>query len=372
MYDHGMKTNEDLQTYFNSRLLKILTQHHKKMVGWDEILHPGLPKTIVVHSWRGADSLVESAKKGYDTILSNGYYLDNMRSAGFHYNVDPLPAKTDLTAEQRSHVLGGEACMWSEYVSPETIDSRIWPRTLAVAERLWSPAGVHDMDNFYDRMEVESGRLGELGLIHHSNYLPVLQKLAGDQPVEPLKVLADVLEPMKLYERPHTRAYTTETPLDRLVDAVRPESLIAHYFRISVDSYLKGVPHFGDFEGLQKPLQTWADNHKALEPLLKKSGSLLEAAFQSKDLSAIAALGLEAVQFLKSGKQAPASWQEKAVEALKRAEDPHSAVEIAVISPIRKLTLAASQLDKLKEMSGEEWNKSLDDQVKAGKRKTWE
>jgi hexosaminidase len=371
MYQHNMKTNEDLQAYFNSRLLKILTKHHRKMVGWDEILQPGLPKTIVVHSWRGADSLVESAKKGYDTILSNGYYLDNIRSAAFHYNVDPLPAKGDLTSEQKSHILGGEACMWSEFVTPETIDSRIWPRVLAVAERLWSPASVKDVDNFYDRMEVESGRLGELGLTHLSNYIPMLKSLVGNQPVEPLKVLADVVEPLKLYERPEGMAYSTETPLNHLVDAVRPESLTARAFRISVDSYLKEPPRFGDFEGLQELLRIWKDNHKSLEPILIKA-HLSPVAAQSRDLSIIAQLGLEALRFLKAGKPAPAAWQEKASQALTRAQQPQAEVEIAVISPIRKLTLAAGQLDKLKGSTGEKWNKSLDDQVKTAKRESWE
>ena len=55
---------------------KILAKHHKKMMGWDEVLNPDLPKDILVQSWRGADGLADAAKKGYDTILSNGYYLD--------------------------------------------------------------------------------------------------------------------------------------------------------------------------------------------------------------------------------------------------------------------------------------------------------
>jgi hexosaminidase len=79
-----------------------------------------------------------SGEKGYDGILSNGYYIDLSYPAWQHYAADPIPANTTLTADEQKHVLGGEATMWGEYVSPETIDSRIWPRTAAIAERLWS------------------------------------------------------------------------------------------------------------------------------------------------------------------------------------------------------------------------------------------
>src|SRR5579859_3591200 len=371
MYEHNMKSNEDLQTYFNSRLLKLVDKYGKHMVGWDEIFQPDLPKTIVVHSWRGAESLEASAKQGYDTILSNGYYLDNMRSAAFHYAVDPIPAKTDLTKEQQSHILGGEACMWSEYVSFETIDSRIWPRLLAVAERLWSPAEVRDAGDFYRRMGVESARLDELGLTHNSNYLPLLKGLVGDQPVEPLKTLADVLEPVKLYERYHQRTYSSDTPLDHIIDAVRPESLVARGFRLAVEAYLAGAPKLGSDENLRSGLRVWVDNHKALEPILAKA-DLYNIANQSRDLAAISTLALEALDHLRSGKPAPPSWQEKASKALDRAQHIQAEVEIAVIPAIRKLVLTAGQLDKLKKESGGEWNQSLDEQVKAAKRKSWE
>jgi len=76
IHAHGMKNNQDLQAYFNQRLQKILTKHRKLMIGWDEILHPELPKTIVIQSWRGQESLATAAKQGYSGLLSFGYYLD--------------------------------------------------------------------------------------------------------------------------------------------------------------------------------------------------------------------------------------------------------------------------------------------------------
>ena len=149
---NGLADNSALQAYFNKRLLRILTKHGKKMVGWDEIFQPGLPTDIVIHSWRGQKALVEAAGKGYQGILSNGWYIDLCQSAEYHYLNDPIPADSPLGEAQRKLVLGGEATMWSELATSETIDSRIWPRTAAIAERLWSPASVRDVEDMYRRL----------------------------------------------------------------------------------------------------------------------------------------------------------------------------------------------------------------------------
>jgi hexosaminidase len=284
--------------------------------------------------------------------------------------MDPLPAKTDLTAEQKSHVLGGEACMWSEFVSPETIDSRIWPRALAVAERLWSPASVQDLNDFYRRLEAESPRLEEVGLTHRSNYLLMLRRLAGDAPVEPLRVFADVVEPVKNYQRPRWGAYTSDYPLTRLVDAARPESDSARHFKSAVDQFLRTAPAYGNPEGLQASLKIWAGNHKALEPTLEKSDLLADTLSQSKDLSACAQVGLEAIQFLQSKHPAPADWISKSKALLDRAQKASAQVELAVVPAIRKLALAAGESDQLKEGGAQAWNQSLDTQIEAAKPKS--
>jgi len=369
IHEHNLKDNHDLQAYFNSRLSQILTKQGKKMVGWDEILHPQLPKNIVVQSWRGPVALAHAAKTGYDGILSSGYYLDHIRTAAFHYNVDPIPSNSDLTAEQRAHILGGEAAMWSEYVTSETIDSRIWPRTIAIAERFWSPASIQAVVDMYRRLEVESIRLEEFGLTHRSNYATMLQRLAGKYTVESLKVLADVVEPVKLYARESAHHYTSETPLNRLVDAARPESDTARLFRNAVDQFLKDAPRVGRSQEVQFVLTRWRNNDKKLRPILEQSELVAEAAPLSRDLSTAAKLGLEAVKFLKSGQPASVSWQDEGRRILDRAQEPRADVEIAVIPGIRKLVLAASQLEKLKGLPAADWNRELDSQVEASKRK---
>ena len=160
MREHGFTTHRELQEYFNAHIEKILIKHHKKMIGWDEVLSPSLPKDIVIQSWRGQKSLAEAAKQGYRGLLSFGYYLDLMHPASQHYGVDPLSDEAGmLTPEEQKSILGGEACMWTEYATPENIDSRIWPRTAVVAERLWSPQDVQDVDAMYERVKAVSVEL---------------------------------------------------------------------------------------------------------------------------------------------------------------------------------------------------------------------
>src|SRR6185437_10706281 len=153
MRAHDMANNAALQAYFTARVQKLVAGHHKIMEGWDEVLQPGTPKNVVIQSWRGQASLAQAVKQGNRGILSTGYYIDLNQPAAEHYLVDPLAGDAaSLTPEQTARILGGEATMWSECVTPENIDGRIWPRTAAIAERLWSPQPVRDVDSMYRRL----------------------------------------------------------------------------------------------------------------------------------------------------------------------------------------------------------------------------
>ncbi len=230
MKAHKLKNNEALQAYFSGRVQELVVKHGKTPVGWDEILVPGVPKSIVIQSWRGADSLAAAAKQGYRGILSSGYYLDLGWSAARHYAVDPMGgAAASLSPSEQQNILGGESCMWAEYVNAENIDSRIWPRNVAIAERLWSAADVRDPVSMYARLEVESQRLEWLGLTHRLSQRKMLQRMAGPASPEEfaaLTLLAQTMEPVKDYSREEnvTVEPTSQTPLNRMVDAVHLES----------------------------------------------------------------------------------------------------------------------------------------------------
>src|SRR5262249_16373179 len=199
---HNMQSNRDLQVFFSQRLQKIVAKHKKIMMGWDEVLHPDLPKEVVVQSWRGQESLADAARKGYRGLLSNGYYLDLIWPASRHYAVDPMSgAAANLSPEEAKRILSGQACIWSEYVTYQPIASRIWPRLAVLAERFWSPQNVNDPKSMYERLDFISDRLGWLNLTHESNYVPMLRRIAGNEDIQALQTLADVVEPTKDYTR---------------------------------------------------------------------------------------------------------------------------------------------------------------------------
>src|SRR5882757_9444892 len=227
---HDLKNNDALQAYFSGRVQKLVVKHGKAVIGWDEVLVEGVPKDIVIQSWRGQAALAKAAQQGYRGILSNGYYLDLGWSAARHYAVDAMSVKgANLSADEKQRILGGESCMWAEYVNPENVDSRIWPRNAAIAERFWSPQEVRDPAFMYARLEFISARLEWLGLTHRTVSRHMLQRLAGPaSPVEfaALRTLTDVIEPVKDYTRERTAPAepTSSTPLNRVVDAVPLES----------------------------------------------------------------------------------------------------------------------------------------------------
>lgn len=338
---HGLADNGALQAYFNGRLLKILIKHGKKMVGWDEVLQPGLPKDIVIHSWRGQESLVEAARKGYQVILSNGYYIDLCHPAADHYLNDPIPAGSPLDDGQRALILGGEATMWSELVTPETIDSRIWPRTAAIAERLWSPAGVRDVEDMYRRLPAASVRLEELGLLHLKNPDMLMRRLAGDAAIDPLKVLAEAVEPLEGYERHGRAAYTSLSPFTRFVDACAPESLTARTFGRQVERYLAERDRTVAAE-IGETLARWNKNHAAVLPLLAASPALREIEPLSLGLSRACEIGLEALTVLVKGEGRPAAWAEGSAKVLAVAAEPAAHAQLVVVQAIDKLVQATT------------------------------
>ena len=352
----GIPDNHALQAYFNQRLLKILTKHGKRMMGWDEILHPDLPKNAVIQSWRGPQGLAAAASQGYDVILSNGYYIDLMFPASQHYAVDPLPADTKLTPEQAAHVLGGEATMWGEYVGPDTIDSRIWPRTAAIAERLWSPRTVTDVGDMYRRLGVVSLQLEELGLTHEKNVAMLLRRLVGGEQIGPLATLVSVVEPVKEYRRGQQHPTTMLSPLTSVVDAARPDSTEARRFEAMVDGLLSDAPRFHMYqESIQSTLSDWRDVRPALDVTIESSPVLREAEPLAKNLSDLGMAGLEAMSYLSAGVAPAPGWLEAKLALLDEAAKPKAAVEFAVISSVKQLVLAAAELPQLKTMTAREW-----------------
>ena len=347
---HNLKSNQELQAYFSQRVQKIVTKHGKSVVGWDEVFVPGVPKDIVIQSWRGQESLAAAAQQGYRGILSNGYYLDLGWSAARHYAVDPMSgAAASLTDDQKKLILGGESCVWTEYMNPENIDSRIWPRNAAIAERLWSPQSVTDPVSMYTRLEAESARLEWLGLTHRTYYRKMLQRIAGPASPEEyaaLKTLADVVEPVKDYTREETATAeaTSQSPLNRLVDAVSPESDAARHFSELVDKFLAGSCRDAALYGkLRARLSGWKENDAVLSQLAQNSFLVKEVAGTSRDLSSIGAIGLTALEAIASAQPLSADQQTELNSALSGAAKPRTQILLMPVGAVQKLLAAASQ-----------------------------
>jgi hexosaminidase len=336
---HGFASTEAIQTYFSQRVQKLVEKHGKIMIGWDEILNPELPKGSVIQSWRGQDSLADAVSKGYSGILSWGYYLDHLRRTSFHYAVDPLAGKAaQLNAEQSSRVLGGEACMWVELADAETVDSRIWPRTAAIAERFWSPRDVTDVNSMYDRMEAISRVLEWTGVQHRANYAPMLDRMAAGHSAEPLRVLADAVEARGLGGGRSSAAINSRTPLNRLVDAARPESESVRALEQAASRVIAKAPSAKtDAAQLRDAFALWAGNHARLEPLAKDNALVAELMPLSADLSSLGNIGAKALEYVESGAPAPAGWAAEQANEVNRMAKPRNQVLPAAFRPVKML-----------------------------------
>jgi len=338
MKKNNIPDNHSLQAYFNQRLLKILNKNGKVMMGWDEIMHPQLPNAAVIQSWRGKEGLEKAAKSGYQVLLSNGYYIDLMQPTNEHYAVDPLPSDLALTDAQKKLILGGEATIWSELVSPMTIDSRIWPRTAAIAERLWSSAEVKDLDDLYRRLQPISFRLEELGLTHLKNQDVILRNLANGQNISALREFVDLIEPMKIYSRnPDGTKYKTYSPLTLLADAANADAATARQFRKAIDVLVQDQ-NKADKEWIKLKLSKWAGLNKEMEALYSNSPVLKrELAKMVEALSTLSNKGLEAISMMEKKQKSSAKWQEDCANLVKEAKVPAGQTDLMVLTAFIKL-----------------------------------
>ena len=339
MRAHNIKDNHALQTYFTQRVEKIVRKHGKEVEGWDEILDGDLPKDSLIQSWRGAASLADAAKMGYKTVLSAGYYLDLMYPASQYYAVDPMAGESaPLSAEDKSNIIGGEAAQWTEYVTPENLDNRLWPRLGAIAERLWSPESVTDVNSMYRRADVLSRNLEWLGLEHQTSSRRMLGRILGDDmPPELLETLAMAVEPVKEYDREKTQVYDVEAPLNQLVDAVSPESDPAR----QINALARRAVHDPSVRPeLRKLFTRWRDNDALLEPYLATSMLRKPLVPLSQNLSALGGLGLAALDAIETASAITPEQRNQQLAKVEESAAPHAELFLVVASDVRVLVEA--------------------------------
>ena len=280
---HSLDDVRGLQNYFLQRLCAMLEAMGKRVIGWDEILHPDVPN-CVVQNWRGITTRDRALALNRDCVVSGPFYLDLFFPADLHYGFDVegsqeemLALEDDLAKDLRlqhiakalawthqwregavnidaaqtsAQVLGGEACLWAELVDSQTLMPRLWSRLPAVAEVLWSnistPVAPEAMHDLYRRLN-SSWRA-----------LPNDPELCQNQALEKMgfsqaqQTVLSYLEPVKWYgrllgeqalqarlsgtEMPQARPYGVNTPLDKVIDFIMPESMAARRLATSLDA----------------------------------------------------------------------------------------------------------------------------------------
>ena len=355
MEKHDLQTTAALQAYFSSRVEQIVLKHGKIPIGWDEVLQPGVSAKIAIQSWHGSRQLAEAARAGHKVILSKGYYLDLNLPAGDHYAVDPLGGDAaELSPEQQQNILGGEAAMWTEYVSEETVESRIWPRAAAIAEKLWSPASeTTNLSQMYMRLASFSRELEERGIYTSVVYRRMLARIANEASISTLKTLADVEEPPKQHERAHMGQYTSFTPLNRTVDAIRPESRTGRAFRAICDDIVSGEATTDEYAKARSWLVSWRDDEAKLSPVIQRSALANELGPASAALRDEAEVGLYALDHIQGGEPVTHEWKVQASGALKIDAEPHATMILSISNSVKQL------LNSCREVSGASPGKSV-------------
>ena len=339
---HGFKDNEALQAHFNRRLSVILARHNKRMVGWDEILHPDLPKKTVVQSWRGTQYLANSAKQGFNALLSAPWYLDHIKPATDYYTVEPVPQFDELTPAQQKLVLGGEAAIWAEFITAESADSRIWPRLGAVAERLWSPREVTDVADMYRRLEILTDRLEGMGLRVRSHSRRMLATIAPGLDVAPVESLFTAVQPPGFGQWSNGQGTNHFHPLARLVDAARPDPAGRWATERLVRRLALNASDAAARDTLLQLFEGWSLLLPRIERLATQSPTLAQALPVAKVLARTAVIGTEALGFLSAGRQPPADWAAASAQELQRYDEPQGTLRVAISSDVRKLLAMAT------------------------------
>jgi hexosaminidase len=291
-----------------------------------------------VQVWQNAGYTKQALDNGNPVLISKGFYLDVFMPAYIHYNNPDLPA--GLAAENAKQLKGGEAAQWTEVADQTNIETRIWPRAAAIAERLWSDIASNDVEDLYRRLFILSEQLDESGLQHVADYERALRRYTNDNTLS-VKTLTDVLTPVKGYKKMFAQLMMPESmtyqaaPLIQVSDIVFVDSKVKWEFRAAVKSYLQNKDVASE-NTLRNYLTLWQKNNEQLKDLFVTSSQLKRVEEHSKNLSALATLGLEALDKLKAG-TSDTNWINEKLGILKTINQVHGETELCIISEIESL-----------------------------------
>lgn len=367
MRANGLKTKEELESYFFNRVRQAVVAHGKSVVGWEEVARTAIPHDVVVQTWRSSSAVARVTAQGNRVIATCGFYVDKLWPAEDLYRVDPQdPTSCGLTREefaegkakglpaailaedqvidpslklspaQQALVIGGEAALWTEMVTEEMLDNRVWPGAEVIAERLWSPASIRDTAEMYRRLIIVHDGLRIAGLPDDANRRRMAARLAPGES-QPVTVLLNLVAPVRNHAHNHVGTALlkgqepTQQEFNELADAASPDSLVARRFELDAERFVRGDR--SDAAALKATLASWRDNHDQFAAVAKGNPGLEAALPISADIAALAAIGLEAVAAIENGHAPSADWRAHAKDLLDRqdAADKASANIIEVI-----------------------------------------
>jgi hexosaminidase len=353
MAAHGLKSRVEMEAYFHTRVRAILGRHGKTAVGWDEIAATPIPSDVIVQAWRNSNATGRAVAGGHPTIVSAGYYLDQLMPADSYYAVDPFDLQADgltpaevgqlqkasplagaaasplelrpmppLTPGQERLVLGGEMALWSELVTDEMLDARLWPRAAALAERFWSPREVRDPRSLKRRLPVVETELEIQGLEAQAGRWRMAARLAPDAPDVVARFL-EAVAPSRYATHNHTLramlAGQRNPPPQRLTalaDAAPVDGAAALRFEAAAWRLAAGDPSAGP--ALRAQLRAWAENAPRFVAAAKGRPDLEAGLPANADVASLAALGLEALDAIARGQPLSAEARSRATPLLAR------------------------------------------------------
>jgi len=335
MKNNHLTTANDMQAYFVNKVWGILAKYGKTTIGWNELFAKNLPKNVIVQVWSpmSPPNLIQQIMdQGNPVIISKGIYLDYFLPAYIHYSI----------AFPSEEILGGEAAQWSEMADAENIETRIWPRAAAVAERFWSPKTVDDVSDMYRRLFIISDELAESGLLHQANYNRMVIRFSNGYNLTATKTLLDVLTPVKGFRRmfglwslPESYVYPN-APLVRPADIAMVDPPEKWAFRQLVKEYLRTKNPAAE-KAVREQLIIWSGNYQELKLLFASFPLAKEIEPHAKNLSALSQVCLEALDMYHAGKQPGTQWIATQQALLKAASGSAGEMELSVLPELNAL-----------------------------------
>jgi hexosaminidase len=332
--NHFSSTHE-MQAYFVSRVQQTVSKYGKTTIGWDELFTKKLAKNVIVQIWtlQSAPELAQQIRsQGNPVIISKGFYLDHFSPAYIHYSME-FPSED---------ILGGEAAQWTEIANSENLETRMWPRTAAIAERFWSPRSVRDSIDMYRRLFILSDRLAEAGLMHQAGYDRMVLRFSSGFNYQATRSLIDVLTPVKGYKRlfgfltlPEAATYPN-APLVRAADIAMVDPWVKWQFRKNVMDFLLTKSPASE-RAIREQLTIWSVNYDQLQSLFNSSTIGKEVETHSKNLSALSLACMDALDQIKAAKKPDAQWISDRQSLLKSAKGSYGEVELSVLPEMTAL-----------------------------------